>query len=97
MSPNTKIITIIETNFSIAITNDSATVLSVSEGVTKLLGFEADDFLSKKVSLHKLIHPDDHDIVDGLFSNKIEVIHIHDIQIAEATSKANKKLKLKTQ
>lgn len=35
-------------------------------------------------------------IFNFLFSNKIEVIHIHDIQIAEATSKANKKLKLKT-
>lgn len=73
MSPNTKITTIIETNFSIAITNDSATVLSVSEGVTKLLGFEAEDFLSKKVSLHKLIHPHDNDIVETLFSNQIKV------------------------
>jgi glycosyltransferase involved in cell wall biosynthesis len=35
-------------------------------------------------------------IFNFLVSNKIEVIHIHDIQIAEATSKANKKLKLKT-
>lgn len=31
-----------------------------------------------------------------LVSNKIEVLHIHDIQIAETVFKANKKLKLKT-
>ena len=31
-----------------------------------------------------------------LVSNKIEVIHIHDMQIAEAVFKSNKNLKLKT-
>lgn len=72
MSPNTKIPTIVETNFSIALTNDSASVLSVNGPVAQLLGFDADDFLSKKVSLQTLIHRHDHDIVEALFSNKIE-------------------------
>ncbi len=71
MSPDTKIIPTLETHFSIDLTSDSTTLLSVSEGVTQLLGFDADDFLSNKVSLRNLIHQDDHDIVDILFSNTI--------------------------
>ena len=72
MSSNTKITTIVETNFSIALTNDSASVLSVNGAVAQLLGFDADDFLSNKVSLQTLIHPDDNDMVEALFANKIE-------------------------
>jgi len=73
VSPNTKISTILEINFSIALTTDSTTVLSVSDGVTKLLGFDVDDFLNNKVSLQTLIHWDDQDIVETLFSSAIKV------------------------
>jgi diguanylate cyclase (GGDEF)-like protein/PAS domain S-box-containing protein len=72
VSRNTKITTIPETNFSIAFTTDSTIVLSVSENVNELLGFDADDFVSNKLSLQNLIHPHDHDIVEAIFSNKIK-------------------------
>lgn len=72
MPPNTKITTILETSFSIALTTDKTTVLSVSEGVAELLGFDADDFLSHKVSLQTLVHPHDNDILEALFLNEIE-------------------------
>jgi diguanylate cyclase (GGDEF)-like protein/PAS domain S-box-containing protein len=72
VSPNSKITTIPETNFRIALTTDTTTVLAVSEGVAELLGFDADDFLSDKVSLQTLIHRHDNDIVEALFSNTIK-------------------------
>jgi diguanylate cyclase (GGDEF)-like protein/PAS domain S-box-containing protein len=73
LSLKTKINKMLETNFSIALSTDSITVLSVSEGVAKLLGFNAGDFVSNKVSLQTLIHSHDNDIVEALFSNTIKV------------------------
>jgi len=55
-----------ECTFRILLT-DTTTVVSVSEGVTKLLGFQAADFLTKKVSLQDLIHTHDQDLADALF------------------------------
>ncbi len=74
LSLNTKITKTLETNFSITLTTDSTTVIYVSEGVTELLGFDADDFLSNKVSLQNLIHRHDQDIADTLFSSAIKVV-----------------------
>lgn len=71
LSANTKITTKLETNFSIVLTADSTTVLSVSENVTELLGFKAANFLCNKLSLQSLIHLHDQDIADALFSTKI--------------------------
>jgi len=64
----------LETNFSIVLMTDCTSVLSVSQAVNELLGFEADDFLSNKVSLKSLIHLHDQDIADELFSTKISTV-----------------------
>lgn len=60
---------VIETNIRISLANPQK-VLSVSDGMDALLGFNADDFLSSKISLQKLIHADDQDITDCLFLNE---------------------------
>ncbi len=60
---------VIETRICISLSN-SYQVLSVSDGMYELLGFEADDFVSSKISLQKLIHIDDQDIADYLFLNE---------------------------
>jgi PAS domain S-box-containing protein len=62
---------VIETSFLIAL-SDSPKVLSVSESIHDLLGFEADDFLSGKVTLQSRIHSHDQDIEDELFSSDIK-------------------------
>lgn len=43
----------------------------VSDSVEALLGYKADDFLSKRISLKELIHPHDNDIADALFANPL--------------------------
>ena len=48
--------------------SDQLPVLSVSEDVTSLLGYTAQDFLSSTVHLVERIHPDDSDIASQLFS-----------------------------
>jgi len=42
--------------------------ISVSDSIYSLLGFDANDFLTGKVSLQSRIHTDDQDIADELFS-----------------------------
>lgn len=71
MQPNAKLSDILEAQFSIALTRPPA-VLSVSESVAELLGFHADEFLSNKINLQSLIHPDDQDIAEILFSTNKE-------------------------
>ncbi len=68
-----KITAVIESNFSISLTQPS-TVLSVSNGVDQLLGFTADDFLSGKVQLQSLIHAGDSDVSVLLFSTKTQPV-----------------------
>lgn len=46
-------------------------ILSITEGMERLLGFKSDDFLTGKVSLKSRIHADDQDIADDLFSTGI--------------------------
>jgi len=46
-------------------------ILSVSDSIKELLGFETSDFLSGKTSLQSRIHTDDQDIADILFSAEI--------------------------
>jgi len=58
----------LETTFSISLTSDSTTVLSVTKSVAELLGFEADDFVNNKISIQNIIHQQDQDIADNLFS-----------------------------
>ena len=43
-------------------------VLSACPGILPLLGYEADDFVSGRVSLRDLIHPDDSDLAEVLFA-----------------------------
>ena len=62
---------ILEANIHLSLTK-SLTVLKVSSGIKALLGFDADDFLSEKVSLLSLIHKGDQDIVDKLFTSNID-------------------------
>ncbi|NJD38372.1 MAG: PAS domain S-box protein [Geobacter sp.] len=48
-------------------------VLSVSDTIEALLGFAAEDFISRTVSLKELIHPHDYDITEILFSPHLQV------------------------
>lgn len=61
---------VLEANICISLT-DPMKVLSVSDGIEDMLGFKSDDFLTGKVSLKSLIHADDLDIADDLFSTEI--------------------------
>tara|TARA_R110002050_G_scaffold57423_5_gene129242 strand:- start:162226 stop:165771 length:3546 start_codon:yes stop_codon:yes gene_type:complete len=63
----------LEAHFSIALTPNSSTVLSVSDGVAELLGYEANEFINHKVSLQNLIHRHDQDIANNLFSSTSKV------------------------
>ena len=60
---------ILESTFSISL-DDSRQTKSVSENIYDLLGFKSDSFLDGKVSLKDLIHSDDADISESLFSIK---------------------------
>lgn len=46
----------------------SKAILSITEGVERLIGFKPDDFLTGEVSLISRIHADDQDIAADLFS-----------------------------
>ncbi len=60
--------TVIEAHFVIQLTEpDTARVLSVDDGITTLLGYPPEDFISAKISLRDLIHSDDQDIADRIF------------------------------
>ena len=48
----------------------STTIKSVTDNIFELIGFKAEDFLSGKILLQKLIHPKDDDISDLLFLNE---------------------------
>ena len=52
--------------------NNQLPVLSVSEDVVALLGYQPQDFLSCSVRLVERIHPDDGDIASQLFSPDCE-------------------------
>lgn len=58
---------LLETRISISLNHPMVT-LSVSDSIHALLGFDADDFLTGKVSLQSRIHTSDQDIADELFS-----------------------------
>ena len=45
-------------------------ILKISETITDLLGFDETDFCTGKIQLKNLIHNDDKDITDFIFSNK---------------------------
>ena len=49
---------------------DSKAILEVSESIYDLLGFQSADFLNGKQSLKRLIHKDDKDISNIIFSHK---------------------------
>ncbi len=61
----------IEAKFCFTLTKEGISLLFVSNSVEVLLGYKADDFLSKRISLKELIHPDDNDIADALFANPL--------------------------
>ncbi len=70
MAQTVKIIDLIESRFSIALTHP-ARVLSVSNDIDNLLGFKEEVFRNGNISLQSLIHPHDQDIADVLFSNEM--------------------------
>jgi len=45
-------------------------ILSVSDSIAELLGYDANSFINEKLKLKSLIHNDDRDISDILFSSK---------------------------
>ena len=51
----------------------STTIKSVTDNIFELIGFKAEDFLSGKILLQKLIHPKDDDISDLLFLNELNI------------------------
>jgi len=58
-----------DTKISINILQDgSSTVLSLTHNISELIGVDADDFLSAKITLQSLFHKDDYDILEHLFS-----------------------------
>ena len=59
-----------EATFRVAL-NGSREVLSVSEGVTNLLGFAPEEFLSSRVQLKDRIHLHDADVVSQLFCGDV--------------------------
>jgi PAS domain S-box-containing protein len=59
--------TMLESKICLALT-DSLRVLSASENISALLGYQANDFLIGNVSLKELIHNHDSDISEMLFS-----------------------------
>lgn len=61
----------LETNISISLSHPP-TVLSVDDAVFSLLGYDASQFMNGTVNLQHLIHKDDQDIADILFS-----AHVH--------------------
>ncbi len=61
----------LDAKFSFTLTEGSISLLSVSDSVVALLGYKAEDFLSKRISLKELIHPHDNDIADALFANPL--------------------------
>lgn len=64
--PETKVTRILESNFSIDLTQPLS-VISVS-GTDELIGIKEEDFLVGKVTLQSRIHTDDQDIAEKLFS-----------------------------
>lgn len=63
---------VIEARISLLLTNTSV-VLSVTDSVYELLGFKVDEFQAGSVTLESLIHADDQEIADGIFSNEIKL------------------------
>jgi len=61
----------LEAKFCFTLTKEEISLLSVSDSVVALLGYKAEDFLSKRISLKELIHPHDNDIADALFANPL--------------------------
>ena len=60
-----------DTKVSISISLDeSSVVLSVTKNIVELIGIDADDFLSAKITLQSLVHKDDQDILKILFSRE---------------------------
>jgi diguanylate cyclase (GGDEF)-like protein/PAS domain S-box-containing protein len=70
LTKTAKITDLIESRFSIALTQP-ARVLFVSSDIDNLLGFKEEVFLNGNITLESLIHKDDKDIADVLFSNEI--------------------------
>lgn len=69
MPPLPDAISVREATFRLTLQGGRITTLSaVSHGVQALLGYSAEDFLSNKIALPQLIHADDLDIAETLFS-----------------------------
>jgi PAS domain S-box-containing protein len=61
-----------EATFRVVVTGRTVSVSAVSDGVQALLGYSPADFLAGTVTLTTLIHRDDQDIADTLFSPDIQ-------------------------
>ena len=62
---------VLEATVRIALTKEMP-VLTVGGRMEALLGFKAKEFLTSRVTLRDLIHPDDADIADDLFAPQIQ-------------------------
>ena len=62
---------VLEATLRIALT-EGLPVLAAGGSMEALLGFKPEDFLSSKISLHDLIHPDDSGIAGLLFAPEIQ-------------------------
>ena len=58
-----------EANFLFSLTG-SHPIIKISETITDLFGFNETDFFTGKIQLTSLIHNDDKDIADIIFSKK---------------------------
>jgi len=75
---------LLEATIHISLT-DPVSVLSVSDSIEDLIGFKPADLSSGKVSLQSLIHPDDQDIADKLFSTDMtELYDTFNIRLRQA-------------
>jgi PAS domain S-box-containing protein len=78
---------VLEATICLALTGQLA-VLSVSDSIKALLGYSPQDFLTGRVSLKELIHPDDGDIAETLFLPDLHTISgSFNIRIRQANGK----------
>lgn len=59
---------ILEVSIRLSLINATSIVLSITDSIERLLGYSEEDFLSGRISLKELFHPDDLDIAEILFS-----------------------------
>jgi len=76
---------VVEARIVILLSDSIFEVLSISDDIYELLGFNSISFLTGQISLQALIHNDDEDITEILFSTKaIQVSGVFNVRIRHA-------------